>query len=400
MIAYEEIFKLSVKSIVRNKTRSILTMLGLIIGVGAVILLISLGQGLQNYITNQFEDLGSNLIYILPGKTLEEGFGQGPPNIAGSKLTQNMVNEIKRIGSPIEDAASAIESASPVKNGKVSKFTTIAGVSETYTKIRNINVERGRVFNESDITLSRNVAVIGKTIEDKLFGQNESLGQNITIGKDKFKVIGILQDMGAGSIGFDINNFIAIPITSAQQTFGIKNVQTITVKAQTKEDIPQVISMLKTYFKTRLSEDDYSVMDQNSLLNTINQILGVLTAALGGIAAISLVVGGVGIMNIMLVSVTERTREIGLRKAVGAKPSDILSQFIIEAVTLSVTGGSIGIAIGWLGSLAMRKFIVTAVTPWSVILAFSVSAAVGIIFGVAPAIRASRLDPIEALRYE
>jgi len=264
----------------------------------------------------------------------------------------------------------------------------------------NIEIAEGRTITKSDVDRSRNVAILGQTIIEDFFGKSDPIGREITIGDENFKIVGVIKEIGTQSIGFDIDNFVVIPITSSQRVFGIDSIQSIIVQAETKEDIQDVIDKVERYMLTQIDEDDFSIVDQSSLLDTINNILGVLTAALGGIAAISLIVGGVGIMNIMLVSVTERTREIGLRKAVGAKPSDILRQFLIEAVTLSVVGGAVGIAIGAAGSLALNRFFPTQVTAWSVGLAFGVSAAVGIIFGVAPAIRASRLDPIEALRYE
>jgi putative ABC transport system permease protein len=220
------------------------------------------------------------------------------------------------------------------------------------------------------------------------------------MGGQKFQVVGILSKIASGGFGVDINSFVVLPLTSAQQLFGMKSVQAIGVKAIDKDSIPQAIAQVNKELGKYHKSDDFSVVDSSSLVATINQILGVVTLALGGIAAISLVVGGVGIMNIMLVSVTERTREIGLRKAVGAKPQDILIQFLIESVALSVTGGGIGVLIGYLGSLAINQFINTTVTFWSVALAFGVSAAIGIIFGVAPAARASKLNPIEALKYE
>jgi putative ABC transport system permease protein len=392
MIPLREIFILSIRSILRNKIRSALTMLGIIIGVSSVILLVSLGQGLQKYITGQFEELGTNLIIVLPGKVAIGGgggasFSQGPPNFAGSKLT-------------IKQAGTAIEMPTAIKYKGKSKYTTAAAISANYGKIRNISVAEGRNFNQSDVDLSRKVAILGKGLADNLFGQSQAIGGEVTIGDQRFTVVGILKDIGAGSIGLDVNNFLAIPITTGQKVFNQTNVQTIVIKARTKEDVPAAIALTKKYLGKELKDDDFSVVDQSSLVTTINQILGVLTAALGGIAAISLVVGGVGIMNIMLVSVTERTREIGLRKAVGAKESDIRIQFLIEAVVLSVMGGGIGILIGAGGAFIINKFITTSVTFWSVMLSFGVSAAVGIIFGVAPAIRASRLDPIDALRYE
>lgn len=398
----DEIIGLALKSILRNKTRSALTMLGIIIGVGAVILLTALGQGIQKYITEQFESLGTNLIFIIPGKfALTEGqFAQGMPNFAGSKLTLKHVEGLGRLGGIIEDATGQIEMPSSVKYKSESKFTTIEGVSANFGDLFNFRVAKGRDLTNSDVNLSRKVAVLGKGLVEDLFGASDALGKEISIGNEKFEIVGILEDIGTGGIGFDINEFVAIPITSAQNLFGQDSVQTISVKTKTKEDIADAKKVVENYLLRDLDEDDFTVIDQSSLLTTINNILGVLTLFLGGIAGISLIVGGVGIMNIMLVSVTERTKEIGLRKAVGARPSDILIQFIIEAVVLSVFGGMIGILIGAGGAAIANRFITTSVTWWAVGLAFGVSAAVGIIFGVAPAIRASRLNAIDALRYE
>lgn len=403
MIDLREIFTLAFQSIRRNKTRSVLTMLGIIIGVAAVILLVSLGAGLQKYITGQFEQLGSNLVVVLPGRvSLEGGFSQGSaPNFMGSKLTVEQAAEISRLGGPIQEAGAAIETSAAIKYLGKSKYTTVAGITANYGRIRNIQVTQGRNISETDVTLGRKVVILGKGIASTLFGQSEAIGKEITVGEERFQVIGILEQLGTAGIGFDVDNFVAIPVTAGQRLAGTDAVQTIVVKATSKEVIPQAIAVTKKYFLNQgLTADDFSVLDQSNLLSTINSILGVLTAALGGIAAISLVVGGVGIMNIMLVSVTERTREIGLRKAVGAKPKDILIQFLIEAVTLSAFGGTVGILIGAGGATVINKFFPTSVPAWAVILAFSVSALVGIVFGVAPAIRASKLNPIDALRYE
>jgi len=398
---FSEIFRLSLRSIKRNKTRSALTMLGIIIGVASVILLVSLGQGLQKYITGQFEQLGTNLIIVMPGKVgLGEGFGHGPPNFAGSKLTLKHVSDLARLGGAIEDAAAGNEIPAAIKYKGKSKYTTVAGITANYGKIRNIEVAKGRGINVSDVELDRKVALLGKGIAETLFGQSEALGKEVTIGKEKLKIVGVLKQLGSGGIGFDMDNFVAVPITVGQSISGSKNLMAITIKVKSKEEISSAINATKKYLSSQLEEDDYSVLDQANLLSTITQILGVLTAALGGIAAISLVVGGVGIMNIMLVTVTERTKEIGLRKAVGAKPKDILIQFVIEAVVLSLLGGIIGIIIGAGGSFIMSKVFPASVSFWSVSLAFGVSALVGIVFGVAPALKASRLNPIDALRYE
>ncbi|MDZ4209700.1 MAG: FtsX-like permease family protein, partial [Candidatus Curtissbacteria bacterium] len=332
--------------------------------------------------------------------SLESGFSQGPPNFAGSKLTIEQTDEISRLGGAIDQAGAAIELPAAVKYKGKSKYTTVAGVSANYGKIRNLKVSTGRGISGADITLSRKVALLGTGISENLFGKGNAVGKDVTIGEEKFSVVGVLEKLGSGGVGFDVDNFVAIPITSGLRLFGMENVMTITIKATSKESVPQAILQTKKYLSRQLKKDDYSVVDQSNLLSTITQILGVLTTALGGIAAISLVVGGVGIMNIMLVSVTERTREIGLRKAVGAKPKDILTQFLIEAVVLSLFGGIIGIIIGIGGAQVINKFFPAAVSFWSVMLSFGVSALVGVLFGVAPAIRASRLNPIDALRYE
>jgi putative ABC transport system permease protein len=396
-----EILLLSLKSIWRNKVRSSLTMLGIVIGVGAVILLVSVGQGLQQYITGQFEQLGANTVNVLPGKvSLEEGFSGSGPNFAGSKLTIEMADDLQKLGGPISIVGADSEISATVSYKGESKYTTVAGITTGYAKILNLQIENGRQLSNTDIEVGRKVTVIGKSIQEELFGQSSAVGKEITIAEEKFEVIGIIEEIGSAGFGVDIDNFVAIPITAASKISGSDKLQVISIKARSKDEIEEAIEMAERYLGTKLKEDEFSVIDQSNLLGTITQILGVLTLALGGIAAISLVVGGVGIMNIMLVSVTERTREIGLRKAVGARPNDILTQFLIEATTLSLAGGIIGILIGWGGSILLNQFFPTVVTLWSVALAFGVSAGVGVIFGVAPAIRASRLDPIQALRYE
>lgn len=401
MISIFEITKLAIKSLFRNKTRSLLTMLGIIIGVSAVILLVSIGQGLQNYLLSTFESLGSNLITILPGKVGQGGFSAASsPNFAGTKLTTRDVSDISHLGGAVETAGGGLQSPATVSSGGKNKFTTVIGVDATYLRIRDLTIGEGRTITDADSRVSRNVAIVGTTIVTELYGGANPIGKRITIGGQRFEVIGILKQIGSGGFGIDINSYVAIPLTSAQKVFGLHGVQVIAAKAINKESIPIAIKQIKELLKKRLKPDDFSVVDNSSLVQTVDQILGVLTLALGGIAAISLVVGGVGIMNIMLVSVTERTREIGLRKAVGAKPSDILYQFLIESIVLSLGGGLIGVLIGALGAWGLSHFVQTAISFWSVALAFGVSALIGIIFGVAPAARASKLNPIEALKYE
>ncbi len=401
MIPLSEILKLSVQSLLRNKTRSILTMLGIIIGVSAVILLVSIGQGLQTYITKQFESLGANVVMVMPGKFGDGGsFATTANSMMISKLNLKDVDRIAKLGSPVGLVAASLESTASVSYAGKSKFVNIGGYSSAYLKIMNLSAASGVMYTDADDRAGRSVVVLGQSLVTKLFGGMNPVGKSVTVGGQKFRVIGVLNKFGASGFGVDTNEFVAMPLTTAQRLLGTNSIQSIGVQAVDKNSVQTVINMVKKELGKRLKEDEFSVIDSSSLIQTINQVLGALTLALGGIAAISLLVGGVGIMNIMLVSVTERTREIGLRKAVGAKPSDIMYQFLIEAVVLSLGGGLIGVLIGSLGAWGLSGFIETTVTWWSVLLSFGVSAIVGIIFGVAPAARASKLNPIDALKYE
>jgi putative ABC transport system permease protein len=397
-----EIFKLAIRSLARNKTRSVLTMVGIIIGVSAVILLVSIGQGLQNYLTNTFESLGSNVITVLPGQIGGSSGLSSASSVSASqtKFTERDVNDIAHLGGAVDTAGGGIETAGTISNGGKSKYATVVGVDAAYLKIRNLTVSSGRNITDADSRISRNVAIIGTTIASSLFGSSDPIGKEVTLGGQKFQVVGILSQIASGGFGVDVNSYVIIPLSTSQKVFGISGVEVIGVRATSKENIPIAINQVKGLLGKRLKSDQFSVIDNSSLLQTVNQVLGALTLALGGIAAISLVVGGVGIMNIMLVSVTERTREIGLRKAVGATPSDILYQFLIESIVLSLGGGGIGVAIGALGAWGLSHFIQTYVSLWSVGLAFGVSVIIGVVFGVAPAARASKLNPIDALKYE
>jgi len=398
-----ETVKLASTALRANKLRSILTMLGVIIGVTSVILLTSIGSGLQNYLNEQFETLGANTLIVMPGNFGGEGGGlegmTGAPNFQGSKLTLAHVRDLEKLGAPIETAAPVFELSAKATYQKASSILTLIGTTDQYSKVRKFNIEQGRGLSRPDLDSARRVAVIGPSLAEKLFGTSNPIGQQITISQRKFEVIGVAEKYGS-MLGIDVDKTAYIPITTAQKVIGFENLMQIMIKVDKKENIDQAKKITEDYFLRKMTKDDFSVLDQRQILNTINQILGVLTLALGGIAAISLIVGGIGIMNIMLVSVTERTREIGLRKAVGATPKAILTQFLVEAVILSCGGGLIGVILGGSLSLTLGKFIPTAITFWSVLLAFGVSVLVGIIFGVAPALRASRLNPIAALRYE
>lgn len=384
-------------AILVNKMRTFLTVLGIVIGVMSVILLISLVSGLKTYITSQIEGLGANLLIVIPGRI---GGARSPGGVQANRLVYtDAVNLRKSLGSDVEVSAAVQRNATLEFGNKIDRGVAVFGVEATYPKVISLTLSQGRFFNQAEQQSSRKVAVIGTTVKNNLFGEGKSMGKTVDVAGIKYVVVGILGPRGA-IFGIDLDNSIYIPFSSAQRQFGIDRLNTIYISAKTADSVKNVQNKAIILLKKRLSEDEFTVQSQEQTLSTISQITNVLTLALGSIAAISLIVGGIGIMNIMLVSVTERTREIGLRKAVGAKPSDIRNQFLIEAVTLSGLGGIIGIILGIGTSFIIGRFFTTTVPFWSVALAFGFSMLVGIIFGVAPAIRAARLDPIQALRYE
>lgn len=389
---------LALDAIKVNKARSVLTALGVIIGVASIILLLSISNGLQSYVQGQFEKIGSNSVFVIPGK-FEFAAGGGPPRVV-NKLTLDLADSIyKEKGSAIEDVLPMLEIGATARHGSKTEITTLVGTKSSYFKIGDIKTQSGRLFTDRDDNGGRRVAVVGTTIAKNLYGTEEVLGKKISLSKQNFTVIGVMAVQG-NVAGVDIDNQVIIPIKSARRLTGSDQINSIMVRSTSAETIDEAKARIEKILLRTLSEDDFSILTQEQLLASILQILGVLTAALGGIAAISLVVGGVGISNIMLVSVTERTREIGLRKAVGAKPRDILTQFLFEAVILSLAGGCIGLVLGFLGSLVVSQFLQASVPLWAVFLGIGFSSSVGIVFGVVPAVRASRLDPIVALRHE
>lgn len=389
---------LALKAIISNQLRSFLTILGIVIGVTSVILLISLVSGLKSFITDQISGLGSNVIFVIPGKI---GGGRGPGGIQVNKLVLKDASTLKSKLGDNADISASTQKLTKLKYGnKTNEDTTVVGAQYNYFKIiKSIKVFQGRFFTNAEDATGKKVVIIGPTVQKNLFGTQSAIGKTVTINNSRYEIIGIMSERGS-NFGIDLDNFAIIPLLAAQRQFGDDKVQNILVATKNPEDVKSVQAKIVTILGKRLSEDDFTVQTQEQTLQTIGQITGVLTVALGGIAAISLIVGGIGIMNIMLVSVTERTREIGLRKALGAKPKDIRTQFLIEAVVLSGIGGLVGIALGIGLSLIANYFITTTVPLWSVLVSFGFSMIVGILFGVAPAIRASKLDPIQALRYE
>lgn len=393
-----ETIKLSFSAIFKNRLRSFLTILGIVIGVFSVILLVALVSGLQTFITKQITSLGSNVMFVLPGRIS----GTTGPGESVNRLTLKHVTSLTNQLEGDAEVSAAVQRVTTVKYGnKSTKNSSVLGTLANMPEVLEYyDVEQGRFFNESEENSGKRVAVIGSTVDDALFPSDNAVGKTIEISNLKYKVVGVLGKKGA-VFGQDQDNTAVIPLITAQRQFGFENVNAIYISAKKPEDVEPVKKKAAEILSKTLTEDDFTVMTSEQTLATISQITGVLTLALGGIAAISLLVGGIGVMNIMLVSVTERTREIGLRKALGAKSKDIRNQFLVEALTLSGVGGLIGIVLGIAAALLINQFLITTtVTWWSVALSFGFSMLVGVIFGVAPAIRASRLDPIQALRYE
>lgn len=392
-----ELLTLAWTSLVANKLRSILTTLGIIIGVFAIILLVSLGTGLQKYITDQISGLGSNLVFVVPGRA---GGTRTPGGAVANKLLSSDAENLQARLRDIAYVAPVIQQSSTAKyKNKTDKGVTITGTAATYPQLVNVKIARGAFFTKSQENSNGKVAIIGQTVVHNLYNDENPIGLPITIGTNRYHIIGVLDKRGS-IFGLDQDNAIIIPIALAQHQFGITNVNVIYLSAKDPALVGFVKTQAENILKRRLTEDDFTIQTQESALSTITNITNVLSIALGGVAAISLLVGGIGVANIMLVSVTERTREIGLRKALGAQRNDILKQFLLEAIILSVSGGMIGIVFGIGASLIVSKFFTSEVTPWSISLAFFFSIAVGIIFGMAPAIKAAKLSPIEALRYE
>jgi putative ABC transport system permease protein len=394
-----ESFRIALRALFANKARSFLTMLGVIIGVAAVILLVSIGSGVQSSITGQIEGLGSNLLFVFPGQL--EGGGGGPGG--GGGLTKRFTLEDSKVLSqrlqgvsfvmPLAAGAATVRFENKTNKGQ------IAAGDENLSQLGTYKIAKGAWFRRSDVDGASRVVLLGDTFVQKLFPNvSDPVGRDVSVNGQRFKVIGTIQKIGGG-FGGNQDNAIYMPVTSALRLSGASDIAEMVVKVDNAQDVPQVKKQIQRILKPRFG-DQFTVFSQEQTLSLLGNLLGTLTVMLAGIAGISLVVGGIGIMNIMLVSVTERTREIGIRKAVGARTYDILSQFVIEAVMLSVLGGIIGILIGAGGALALKAVVPTEVTWWSVAIAFFFAGAVGVFFGAYPAYRASKLDPIVALRYE
>ncbi len=412
-----ESFRIALRALAANKMRSILTMLGIIIGVGAVIALMSVGQGVQQMVTEELQSAGSNLLIIVPGNLSDQQLSN-----SRQRPSQPLTNgDWRAINDPLQvpDVVAAvpeIDSSADVSRGKNTLQISVTGTNEAFPAVRNYAVVQGRFISGEDVLGEARVVALGSRVAEKLFSADEyPVGQSIRINGLPFRVVGVMEEKGGGGFG-SFDDLIFVPVTTAQQRLfpymrssrGEPTLSLIMAKVAGEDRLDTAVADIEDLLRRRhnitfLNEDDFSVINQADILDIFGNIIGVLNTFLGGIAAISLVVGGIGIMNIMLVSVTERTREIGLRKAVGAKRRHILTQFLVEAVVLSLIGGIFGMVLGFVGAIGLASLsedLSAVVTSDAILLAVGVSTIVGVVFGIYPALRASQLHPIDALRYE
>lgn len=378
----------------KNKVRSFLTMLGVVIGVFAVTTLVSVVRGFQNYVQDQFNSLGSNLIFVLPGKISFSG--DPSKNFTGNKLKYSHVERI------LTDAVQAVDAVTPwyelskrVDYKSKSFYGAVGGINEEAPALFNLKIQQGSFYGKSDISAKKKVAVIGSDVKKELFNSKDPVGEKIKIDGETYTIVGVLEPKSQ-----NYDNFTYIPYTTVESQFKIKNVGSIVIKGKENIDVNETKSIVRTALLKDLKDADFTVSTQEDLLQSINGILKIIESGLAAIAAISLLVGGIGIMNIMLVSVTERTREIGLIKALGATSRDISTQFLIEAMFISITGGLIGLVAGLLSTLIARNWIPAEIPIWTVAVSLGFSFFVGIVFGTYPAIKAGKKDAIVALRYE
>lgn len=410
---YQNLFKIAIRAIAANKMRSFLTALGIIIGIAAVITMLAIGQGSEASIKANIAEMGSNMIMISPGADMRGGVRQDASSM--ETLKQADYQSIKEDCNYISAISPTVNSSGQWIYGNNNTQSSIYGVNQDYLSIRQLKVADGEMFTDTDIKAAAKVCILGQTVVDYLFPDgSDPIGKVVRFNSIPFRVVGVLQKKGYNSMGMDQDDLVLAPYTTvmkrilAQTYLGGIVCSAITEEAsQPAQD--QISEILRRNHKlkdatetTEADEDDFNIRSQEEISSMMNSTMSTITILLGSVAGISLLVGGIGIMNIMYVSVTERTREIGLRMSVGARGIDILNQFLIEAILLSVTGGIIGVILGVSLSLSLNAFlhIATQIEPWSIIMSFAVCTFTGVFFGWYPAKKAARLDPIEAIRYE
>jgi putative ABC transport system permease protein len=399
------LMKVAAQSILKNKMRAMLTMLGIVIGVGAVIVMVAVGNGAQKQVEGAIGGLGTNLLMIMPGSATPGGASGG----AGSfnRLTIEDATLLKRDGTLLAAVSPVVSTRTQVIGGNTNWRTSINGVSVDFLAIRDWQIASGMMFEQNDVNAIRKVAVIGATVAEKLFPGTDPVGSQLQIRSVPFQIIGVLAVKGQNAMGQDQDDVVLVPYTTAQNRLsGNVRIGQILASTADPKDIPaaqeEVKSIMRVAHKIEGQEDDFTVRNQAEIAAAASSTTKVMSSLLAAIASISLLVGGIGIMNIMLVSVTERTREIGIRMAIGARGSDVLTQFLIESIVMSVLGGVIGLALGYGGSALLAKLAGWSVsTPMSAVaIALGFSGAVGVFFGFYPARKAAALNPIQALRYE
>lgn len=410
---YQNLFKIAIRAIAANKMRSFLTALGIIIGIASVITMLAIGQGSKASIKSNIAEMGSNMIMIHPGADMRGGVRQDASSM--ETLKQTDYQAIKDECNYISAISPAVSSNGQWINGNNNTQSSIYGVNQDYLTIRQLKIADGEMFTDTDIKAAAKVCILGQTVVDYLFPDgSDPIGRVVRFNSIPFRVIGVLQKKGYNSMGMDQDDLVLAPYTTVMkrilaQTYLSEIVCSAITEEASEPAQDQISQILRRTHKlkdatetTEGDEDDFNIRSQEEISSMMNSTMSTITILLGSVAGISLIVGGIGIMNIMYVSVTERTREIGLRMSVGARGVDILNQFLIEAILLSVTGGIIGVILGVSISVSLQQFlhVATQIEPWSIIMSFAVCTFTGVFFGWYPAKKAARLDPIEAIRYE
>ena len=410
---YQNLFKIAIRAISANKMRSFLTALGIIIGIASVITMLAIGQGSKASIKANIAEMGSNMIMIHPGADMRGGVRQDASSM--ETLKQTDYKAIKDECNYISAISPTVSSNGQWINGNNNTQSSIYGVNQDYLTIRQLKIADGEMFTDTDIKAAAKVCILGQTVVDYLFPDgSDPIGRVVRFNSIPFRVIGVLQKKGYNSMGMDQDDLVLAPYTTVMkrilaQTYLSEIVCSAITEEASEPAQDQISQILRRTHKlkdatetTEGDEDDFNIRSQEEISSMMNSTMSTITILLGSVAGISLIVGGIGIMNIMYVSVTERTREIGLRMSVGARGVDILNQFLIEAILLSVTGGIIGVILGVSISVSLQQFlhVATQIEPWSIIMSFAVCTFTGVFFGWYPAKKAARLDPIEAIRYE